>query len=131
MALEEGIRKAREAEEEIRGRERDEQEKRLREVEEEEENVQVELGDWKEGNKREGGAAAAGGEERRNSTAGIEEENKTVEVNGPSGLAELAKELDALNKAIDQVEREKSDKASEVLKALEREMNVVEGELIQ
>ena len=128
VALEEGIRRAREAEDEIKGREREDLELKLREVEEEENRVESELGDWKEGgggNKREGVVVV--GEERRNSL----EENKVGEVPGPSGLAELAKELDALNKAIEMVEREKSEKATEVLRALEREMNVVEGELIQ
>ncbi|GAA5942701.1 uncharacterized protein JCM15063_000865 [Sporobolomyces koalae] len=135
VALEEAIRKAGEAERDVRGREKEQVEHRLREAEEEEEQVANSLGEWKEG-KRE---VPQPDEERRNSATAVVAEDSvpasgeppTPVTAGPSNLAELAKELDALNKAIEAVEREKEEKAGEVLKALEREMTVVEGELIQ
>lgn len=109
----------------------------MKEVEREENEVRKALDEWKEGN----GTLSANGavkrpdlamvEERRNSLDDNVTQTTTNSATGPSNLAELAKELDALNKAIEAVEREKADKASEVLKALEREMSVVEGELIQ
>ncbi|GAA5982348.1 hypothetical protein JCM5350_006152 [Sporobolomyces pararoseus] len=144
VALEEAIRKAEKVEIEVRGKEKDEIEERLKMVEREEEKVRKVLEDWKEGGgKRPESISAAIGavEERRNSTDDSKpantsgnDSNSTTTGGGGGGtsnLAELAKELDALNKAIEAVEREKAEKAGEVLKALEREMSTVEGELIQ
>ncbi|GAA5961154.1 hypothetical protein JCM21900_005882 [Sporobolomyces salmonicolor] len=154
VSLEEAIRRAREAEDDMRGRERDEIEERLKELEKVEEETRRELEEWREGRREvrapavstppphagavkdkekqvdeppqaDGGEGAAAGAEEDQPRAGESSE-------GPSlNLAELAKELDALNKAIEAVEKEKAEKAGEVLQTLEREMTIVEGELIQ
>jgi hypothetical protein len=130
VALEEAIRKAGIVEVEVRGKEKREVEERLREATDEEEKVRGVLGEWQEGGK------PTLVEERRHSATGEDEGQRAADTQqqqtgATSNLAELAKELDALNKAIEAVEKEKADKAGEVLKSLEREMMVVEGELIQ
>ena len=47
------------------------------------------------------------------------------------GLVELARELDALNKAIEFIDREKKQVAKDTLRALEMDLGQIEGELMQ
>ncbi|BGP51313.1 hypothetical protein JCM10450v2_007251 [Rhodotorula kratochvilovae] len=118
QGLEEAIRRAGEAERAVRGEERDEVERRLAEVGEMEGTVRDELDEWREG--------------RREVTLPPEEPPEDSEDAPPGpGLADLARELDALNKAIDAAASERDAQASEVLLGIEREMQAVEGELIQ
>lgn len=64
----------------------------------------------------------------------VHEEVPDEEEVGPEdgdGLVELARELDALNKAIEVIDREKKQVAKENLRALEVDLDHIEGELIQ
>ena len=64
----------------------------------------------------------------------VHEEAPDEEEAGPEdgdGLVELARELDALNKAIEIIDREKKKVAKENLRALEVDLGHIEGELIQ
>ena len=64
----------------------------------------------------------------------VQEEVQDEEEAGPEdgdGLVDLARELDALNKAIEFIEREKRQVAKENLRALEVDLGQIEGELMQ
>lgn len=121
----------------MREEEREEVERRVGEVEDEERRVREELDEWKEG-KREvttlpaaKEAAIGGGVEEQPSHANDDAASAHPQQQSTTNLADLARELDALNKAIEATEREREEKAHEVVKGIEREMQLVEGELIR
>lgn len=130
VSLEEAIRKAEEGERDSRTREMDACEDRIRELEELEEEVEEEL-------------------ERRKKGKGPAPPPPKVEVEPPppppeasqeeggeeeeahEGIADLAKELDALNKLIDEAEKETRKKAKDTLRALEQELSQIDAEIVQ
>lgn len=119
--LEEAVRRAREGAESMRGGEAEECEERVREAEREEEEARGELGRRKEGSVGgRGGGGGLGGQEQGEEGVGEEVD-----------LAELARELDGLNKMIDELESERKVQATEALRALEAEMGHIEADLLQ
>lgn len=128
VGLEEAIRKAGEGEREMRTREMDACEERIKELEDLEEEVNLEL------ERRKSGKAPLPApvpvEEppppppEQNEEGGEEEE-------AHEGIADLAKELDALNKMIDEAEKETRRKAKETLRALEMELSQIDHEITQ
>lgn len=134
-SLEEAIRKAADAEDRMKGEERESVEDRKKELERIEEEARKELEEWREG-KREVALPTPQPATPVREREGLDDEDPGDEgqqepVAMGESLPELAKELDSLNKAIEAADQQREEKANDVLKNIEREMQVVEGELMQ
>lgn len=134
VGLEEAIRKAGEGEREMRTSEMEACEERLRRIESLEAEVKEELERRKEGKMATPVTPhlpppvppiAAQDNETPNPDEGNEEEEPH------EGIAELARELDHLNKMIDEVEKETRRTARDTIKTLEHELNQIDGEITQ
>lgn len=123
VAIEEAIRKARDAEAEMRGAERQRCEDRVHELEREEIEVAEELKRRKAGGQLTPVKVAP----PTPPTQEDEQEEEGHEV----GLADLAKELDALNRRIDEAESDRRAKAADTLRLLELELGQIENDLNQ
>jgi hypothetical protein len=124
VGLEETIRKARENERDMRTVEKDACEESIDELEQIEKDVKAELLRIKSG-KRTVVPPVPVVVERRESEEGEEEEGNEI------GVRELAKELDSLQRRIDEAQQSKKKKAKEMLRSLEVALGQVEGSLIQ
>lgn len=131
VSLEEAIRKAGEGERESRTKEMDACEERIRELEELEEEVKEELERRKEGKaptpapKVEPDPTPVAGPEASTAAEEGGEEEDTHE-----GIADLARELDSLNKLIDEAEKETRRKAKDSLRSLEMELSQIDHEIL-
>ncbi|KAK4705287.1 hypothetical protein P7C70_g917, partial [Phenoliferia sp. Uapishka_3] len=135
VSLEEAIRKAREGEKDMRTREREVCEERIKELERIEEEVKEDLARRKEGKlKSTDGSGAHTPVSAVPPTPPppppVEEAPEEEEGDGV-GIADLAKELDALNKRIEEAETKRMTKAQETLASLEAELSQIENDLNQ
>jgi hypothetical protein len=122
--LEEAIRKAGEGEEELRKREMGEVEEQIREMNALEARAEIELEIKREMDKHPIEVQVVSPVPY---PALIDEGGEEEETVGSS--AELARELDQLNKAIEEIEKDRSERAQVMRRALETEMGSLEGEL--
>lgn len=120
VSLEDGIRKAKDAELEARESESQECEERIAELVEEEARIKAELDRKRSGKK-----------EMQIVEVPVVHDEGGEEEDAHEGLGELARELDAINHAIERAEKERRQTSKDALRALEVELGQIEGELIQ
>ncbi|KAL8279724.1 hypothetical protein RQP46_007819 [Phenoliferia psychrophenolica] len=134
VSLEEAIRKAREGEVEVRTRERQRTEKRIEELRIEEEEVRGELVRKKEGRSLTPLAVVVAPPPPPpppTPPAAAHDDEQEDDGHHEIGLADLAKELDTLNRRIEDVEAERRTVAHESLRVLELELAQLEMDLNQ
>lgn len=117
MGLEEAIRKAGEGEEEIRTLEMDACEIRMGELILLEKEAKINLERQKK--------TTIDNQSHKSEVVVLVEEGEEQE----RGTADLARELDYLNKSIEELEKHRKEHARATLKALRSEINSLEGEL--
>lgn len=137
VGLEEGIRKAKEAEVEARESDYWECEERIAELDIIEREVKEELERRRLGGKKAVSASSSTSDLIPHHVADLhhlhrDHHEETEDEGGHhEGLADIAKELDALNSLIAKAEKDSRQRAKDTLRALELELGQIEGELTQ